>query len=198
MRRQAERRLDADRRPGCFSMRAAVNRAEAVERSSARVIADRPLQCRWACSTNIKQQQRREVRPCATQDGARRGSKPCRCRPGFRPLSRWRGTAPRDTGRERARGPAMPRIEFGHDCAACIPAIAHSDRIEKKFSRQPSRDPVLARRLLPGIRQIIIKRLRHIMIKVTSEAPGRRSKTQAIVGVCWMTACRRNVLSALN
>ena len=79
------------------------------------------------------------------------------------PIARFaasrRATAPRDTGRERARGAAMPRIELGHDCGACIPAIAHSDRIEKKFSRQPSlvewirpfdeRSPISSHRLNP-------------------------------------------------
>jgi hypothetical protein len=33
-------------------------------------------------------------------------------------------TGARDTGREQARAAAMLRIELGHDCGACIPALA--------------------------------------------------------------------------
>jgi hypothetical protein len=48
-----------------------------------------------------QQQQRREVRPCVTQDGARRENKPCRCRPGFHPLSGPRGPVPETPAESR-------------------------------------------------------------------------------------------------
>ena len=136
-RRQAERRLDTDRRLGCCSMRAAVNRAEAVERSSARVIADRPLQCRWAFSTNIKQQQRREVRPCDPGRGAS-GQQTVPLSARVRPLS---------DGEERRPGTlAESRRAVLPCCGSSLAMTAEcaSRRLltpigwREKFSRQPS------------------------------------------------------------
>jgi hypothetical protein len=78
-------------------MRAAVNRPEAAGRSSARVIADRPFQCRWGKFDEYKTAATAGRFDLRDPERARRESKPC-LSPWFCPLSRRRAPVPRTPG----------------------------------------------------------------------------------------------------
>jgi len=105
-----------------------------------------PFNAGGASSTNTKQRQRQGGSTCATEVGRVKGAYrlgSVRSRDGEHRCSGHR--------REPSRGAAVQRIELGRDCGACIPAIAHFDRIEGSAKNHRSSVALRVRRTEPNI-----------------------------------------------